>query len=83
MRKERKISCLECSKLNKECAGLKIPSEDCFKPNKKNSIKKKKKDDNKFYHVYTTSDGIKLYAKENIDMCCCNGSLHVAGFGCL
>lgn len=39
----------------------------------------KKKD--KYYHVFTV-DGTKLYAKEEIDICCCDGSPHIAGLGC-
>jgi len=40
-------------------------------------------EDDGLYHVYTTNDGIKLYAKEKVAICNCNDSLHRLGIGCL
>lgn len=35
------------------------------------------------YHlVYKTKDGIQLYAKKEINICQCDGSLHQYGLGC-
>ncbi len=46
--------------------------------NKKEKFNKK----DKYYHVWTIEHGIKLYAKEDVELCCCNGSLHLKGLGC-
>ncbi len=43
---------------------------------------KKDNKEEKYYHVWTV-DGIKLYAKYNVELCCCDGSLHKAGIGCM
>ena len=35
----------------------------------------------KYYHVLTV-DGVRLYATTDIDICRCDGSLHLSGIGC-
>ena len=34
------------------------------------------------FHVWTTEDGVKLYAKKNVTLCNCDGSLHTMAIGC-